>query len=145
MVNDIWTQQWDIYPLDEITITKNYNDFKDLSWERIKNVRDQNLISGVKVTIDGADKWFHTDIYSRTQWLGMVILGANLPANVNWKTMDGSFVVLTPAIVLQVFSAIQIKELTDFTNGETLKAQIYAAADPTLVDINVGWMPIYKG
>ena len=41
--------------------------------------------------------------------MGLVMLGDNIPAGLQWKTMDGSFVVMTPSLAQQVFAAAATK------------------------------------
>ena len=104
-------------------------------WGWVKERRQRVTEGGVLV---GAH-WLHTDLYSRTQWLGMLVAGAGLPAGINWKTMSGDFVTLTPTLVQQVFAAIQAKELAAFAHGEALRSALDAADDPRDVDIDAGW------
>lgn len=148
LIDGTWCQSWtvsDKFPnpddlevyLQQKLITK-----KESIWEAIKYIRDTILQDGVKVSVDGVNKWFHTDVYSRTQWLGLIILGPNIPANIQWKTMDGSFIILTQTIVQQIFSAIQVKELTAFQKAEVLRAEVNAATDLSTVesiDFLTGW------
>jgi hypothetical protein len=113
-------------------------------WERVKQRRQACIEGGAKVTIGTDSKWFHTDLFSRTQWLGLVVLGQSLPVGVQWKCMDNSFVELTPTVVQQVFAAIQTKEQAAFVKAEMLRAAIDAAADPRAVDITAGWPESYQ-
>lgn len=116
----------------------------DALWSEIRQRRQACTEGGVLVNAAGANHWFHSDTYSRTQWLGMVILGASLPAGIRWKTMEDGFVTLTPTIVLQVFAALQTKEASAFAHGEALRAAIEAAADPLSVDVGAGWPAAYN-
>ena len=49
--------------------------------------------------------WFHSDDTSRIQQIALTIMGANMPANIMWKTMSGSFVLMTPTLAGQIFQA----------------------------------------
>jgi hypothetical protein len=63
-------------------------------WEAIKAERDRRTLSGgYPVDVGGEPKWFHSDLLSRSQQIGLVLLGASIPPGLAWKTMDGSFVV----------------------------------------------------
>ena len=70
-------------------------------WEHIKALRDKKLISGFKV----GTKWFHSDNFSRTQMLGLIMMGSRITSGLQWKTMDGSFVEMTPTLAAQVGGA----------------------------------------
>lgn len=85
------------------------------------------------------DKWFHSDTFSRSQQLGLTMLGTNLPPNIDWKTMDKSFVRLTPTLVQQIFVAAVQQDNAIFSHAELLKVALNNASDPETVDINVGW------
>lgn len=109
-------------------------------WELIKAVRDQRTEQGgYKV----GTKWFHSDQKSRSQQLGLVLLGANIPAGLQWKTMDGSFVSMTPALAQQILAACAASDAAIFAVGEAHKAALYAAADPSVYDYSTGWPKIY--
>lgn len=111
----------------------------DALWSEVKERRRRCVLAGALVVIGGADRWFHTDLDSRTQWLAMRGDGDQLEAGIAWKTMDGSFVQLTPAIVTEVYAAIRAKERAAFVRGEQLWAQLNAAPDPLTVPLDVGW------
>lgn len=113
----------------------------DKIWENIKAYRD-------KLTITGGfpvnDKWFHSDTFSRTQQLGLVMMGAGVPA-VQWKTMDGTFVEMTQTLAGQIFTAAATQDQALFTHAEVLHAAVLEAEDPNTVDINAGWPETYQG
>lgn len=102
-----------------------------ISAERDRRKEKQGYVAG--------SKRFHSDSFSRIQQIGLVILGANMPAGIMWKTMDGSFVEMTPTLAQQIFGAAAAFDMSLFAHGESLKAQVAAAADPATVDITVGW------
>lgn len=108
-------------------------------WERIKAERDRRKAAGVKV---GA-KWFHSDEASKIQQIGLVIMGASIPAGLMWKTMDGSFVTMTPAMASQVFAAVVAHEQAVFAAAETHNTAMRAAADPAAYDFSSGWPATY--
>lgn len=102
-------------------------------WNKLKTIRD-NLISngGVKV----GTKWFHSDTHSKLQQLSLVSLGASLPAGIQWKTMDGSFIEMTPTLAQQIFAAQVAQENAIFSTAETKKLDTS--------DINTGWPEVYQ-
>lgn len=103
-------------------------------WIAIKTIRDRKTQQGgYKV----GTNWYHSDTFSRTQQLGLVLLGANLPNGLMWKTMQGTFVEMTQTLAQQVFAAAAAQDSAIFGYAEYLKAH------PNL-DINVGWPETYS-
>lgn len=103
-----------------------------IRWERIKQIRDELTDEGGCFV---AGKWFHTDPKSKQQQQALRMLGASLPADVWWKTMDGSFISLTPEIVADLFAAQVQREMA-----------IFAVAEAKRLDstpINEGWPDRY--
>ena len=94
-------------------------------WEAIKAERDKRIQTGGYLA---AGKWFHSDTFSRTQQMGLVMMGAGIPGGLQWKTMDGSFVTMTQALASQVFSAAAASDAALFARAEQIKAAM--EADP---------------
>lgn len=103
-------------------------------WEKIKANRDEITDNGGCLV---AGKWYHTDPKSKQQQMALTMAGAGLPA-VPWKTMDGTFITLTPAIVGQIFQAQMIREQAIFAHAELLRSTPSA-------DIDAGWPDRYEG
>lgn len=110
-------------------------------WERIKSHRDAAKASGVRV----GDHWYHSDADSRIQQMGLVMMGAALPAGLVWKTLSGAFVVMTPALALQIFQATAARDAVVFGVAEAHRAALAAAPDPTVYDWSTGWPESYVG
>jgi hypothetical protein len=109
-------------------------------WNAIKIERDRRIQSGgYKV---GA-KWFHSDTFSRTQQMGLVMIGASIPADLQWKTMDGSFITMTQALAGNVFAAAAASDQAVFAVAETHRVAMEASADPAAYDYSTGWPKIY--
>lgn len=108
-------------------------------WDAIKAERDRRKAGGVKV---GA-KWFHSDDGSRIQQMGLVMMGASIPANLQWKTMDGTFITMTQTLASQVFQAVAASDQTIFTAAETHRVAMEASTDPASYDYSGGWPKIY--
>lgn len=138
LIEGQWAQQWQVNALSQETAAANLAAARAARWEAIKAERTARMAGGVLVS----GKWFHTDTPSRLQWLALVLLGADVPPK-DWKTMDNSFITLTPTLVQQVFIAMVTKEQPIFTHAETLRAQVYASASPAEVDISAGWPEIF--
>ena len=109
------------------------------AWANIKAERDRRKAGGVKI---GA-KWFHSDDGSRIQQMGLVMMGANLPAGLQWKVMDGSFITMTQTIAAQVFQAVAASDQAVFAAAEAHRVAMEAAADPASYDYSGGWPKIY--
>lgn len=110
-------------------------------WARIKAERDRRKAGGYKV----GTKWYHSDPDSRIQQIGLVMMAANIPAGLRWKTMDGTFVDMTPALAQQVFAAAAASDQAIFTVAETHRAEMEASADPSSYDFSTGWPAVYEG
>lgn len=104
-----------------------------IRWEKIKQKRDTlTSTGGCKV----GDKWYHSDTHSKVQQLALVSAGTNLPAGIQWKTMDGTFVTMTTELAASLFFAQMAQEQAIFAHAESLKADLTA-------DINAGWPETY--
>jgi len=99
---------------------------RDKAWRRVQVERDKRKGMGVKV----GTSWFHSDDTSRIQQLGLVMMGAGIPANLMWKTMGGTFVLMTQQLAGQIFMATAVSDQTIFAVAEQHKAQAYASTDP---------------
>lgn len=109
-------------------------------WLEIKRERDQRKNGGVFVS----GKWFHTDTESRIQWLGLVIMGAAVPP-IEWKTMDGTFITISQALVGAVFQTIAAGDSADFANAEAHRAAMMLSATPETYAYSSGWREVYAG
>jgi len=116
------------------------------AWERIKHERDRRKFAGVKVGTD----WFHCDTDSRGQWERMVnrvntqglvdsagytIGGQPVP----WKTMTGSFVILTAGKIRAVVDAVELQEAMIFGRAEMHRVAMEASSTPESYDFSTGW------
>ena len=106
----------------------------------IKAERDRRKFNGVFVS----GKWIHSDTYSRTQWLGMVLMGASIPA-ISWTTMDGTSITTSQALAGAVFQGTATLDATLFAYAKSLIDAVQASNDPASVDITPGWPATYEG
>lgn len=108
--------------------------------QAIKNERDRRIqMSGYKVGTD----WFHSDLTSRTQQIGLVIMGANIPAGLKWKTMGGALVSMTPTLAQQVFGAAAAQDGAHFAVAEVAIAA--AKANPAFDMKTIVWPAGFVG
>lgn len=111
---------------------------KAAKWEQIKAERDRRKHAGFAV---GPDR-FHSDPDSRIQQLGLVIMGAGIPAGLQWKTLGGSFVTMTPALALSIFQTTAQADAALFAAAEAKRAAVNALTDLAAVeafDPLIGW------
>lgn len=141
-----WEQRWNVIEVfltqaeKDAAIAANLLTKITSKSEFIKAERDKRKSGGVLVS----GKWFHTDSDSRIQQLGLVLMGANVPA-VQWKTMDGSFTAMTPTLAGAIFQAVAGLDMGLFANAETLSIAIKASTTPDSFDVTVGWPAKFVG
>jgi len=111
------------------------------SWAKIKAKRERVKAGGVKV----GDKWFHTDDASRIQHMALNMMGASIPANLQWKTMDGTFVTMTQSLAGQVFQAVAVLDMQAFAKAEEHRVAMEASNDPASYDFDAGWPVSFEG
>lgn len=108
-------------------------------WEAIKAERDRRAAMGVKV---GAH-WFHSDQKSRTQQLGLVLLGQNIPAGLQWKTLTFTgqpvFVEMTPSLALGIVMSTAGSDTAIFAAAELHRMTMEASPAPQDYDFSTGW------
>lgn len=124
-------------------------DAKVSQWAAIKVKRDAVKLGGLKV----GTKWYHTDETSRTQYIGLLRLADAAVAaggvgttvlqysaqDIQWKTMDGTFIKMTVQRANDVFAAVTGLDFAAFAAAETHKAAMEAAADPVAYNFSAGW------
>ena len=142
-----YTGEWAIYDQESYDSLKDRKlaklaGIKGLIWKQIKAIRDTKTQEGGYST---QSKWFHSDTFSRTQQIGLVVMGANIPTGLRWKTMDGTFIDMTQTLANQVFAAAAAQDFALFAYAETLKGQVDSSNNPASIDITAGWPETYQG
>lgn len=112
-------------------------------WDAIKAMRDQRKAGGVKVKVGAANKWFHSDVASRIQQMSLVMMGDGIPADLQWKTMDGSFIAMNQTVAGAVFAAAAASDQAIFAVAEGHRVAMEASADPAAYDYSTGWPAIF--
>lgn len=110
-------------------------------WGQIKAKREALKSGGVRVGVH----WFHSDADSRIQQLGLVIMGANMPAGLRWKTIDNGLVDMTPALAQQIFAATANWDATLFGIAEVHRDAVMESSNPEAYDWSAGWPAGYQG
>lgn len=108
-------------------------------WRLIQAERDRRKSNGVKV----GTNWFHSDDTSRIQQLALVMMGTNMPSNIMWKTLTGSFVLMTPTLASQIFQSIAAADQAIFAHAEQLRVALSADPDPLNFNHLAGWPLTY--
>ena len=134
LVDGQWRQKWLVTDWSQEQIDAYKDSGKLAKWGAIKAERDRRKFNGVLVN----GKWIHSDTFSRTQWMGMVMAGASLPA-IPWSTMDNTEVTTTPTLAGQVFQAVMVQDSTLFAIAKAKKTAMEASANPAAYDHLAEW------
>jgi len=110
------------------------------AWTNIKTERDRRTSTG---GYQAAGYWFNSDTPSRIQIMALVMLGANVPSGLQWKTMDGTFVTMTSTLAQQVFAAASASDQAIFAYAVNLQTQVNNSTNPLQIDIMSGWPKIF--
>lgn len=110
-----------------------------MKWEEIKAERDRRKFNGVKI----GTNWFHSDDTSRIQQIGLLLMGASMPAGIMWKTMTDTFVQMTPTLAQQIFQAVGAQDMEIFAKAEYHRAMMNASPIPSTYDFSAGWPPTF--
>jgi hypothetical protein len=137
--DDLVWQGGDPIPLKSVLDPLCLELAQDRVWRMIQAERDKRKAGGIKV----GSSWFHSDDTSRIQHIGLLLMGANMPANIMWKTMGGTFVNMTPTLAQQIFSTMSISDMTIFGIAEQHRARMLQAPVPAAYDFSTGWPKIF--
>jgi len=107
---------------------------QERAWRRIQVERERRRVGGIRV----GDSWFHSDDSSRIQQIGLVMMGASLPP-LQWKTMGGSFVTMTPVLAGQIFQTTATNDVAIFTRAEQHRFMMLATPNPGVYNFLGGW------
>jgi hypothetical protein len=113
-------------------------EIKQEKWQQIKAKRDFLTMNGGYLI---AGKWFHSDEKSRIQQLGL--LQGPIPSGLYWKTMDGSFQLMTTEIAQAILSAAIAQDKNLYTIAEIHKAAMENSSEPENYDFSSGWPNLF--
>ena len=120
--------------LERLNLEKIYEE----KWEKIKEIRTFKMDDGVFLQSIG--KWFHTDLHSKQQIQSLVTANViGLYKTTAWKTLDNTYVQLTPMLLLQVFGAMLENESRLFDIGKLHYESLYTSNDPVNYDPASQW------
>ena len=138
-----YAQAWEVVALPAEQVAANIATARARTESAIKAERERlSDDGGYSVIVDGVVKWFHSDAKSKTQQLGLVIIGASVPP-VPWKTMDGSFVGMTTALAGKIFQAAVAQDMAIFAAAEAHRLAVQSSTDPAGYDFSSGWPAVY--
>jgi len=109
-------------------------------WKEIMDMRDARRQGGIKI---GAN-WFHSDDTSRIQQIALVVMGAGMPAGIMWKTMQGTFVPMTPTLAGQIFQTIAGSDKYVYAVAENHRQNMILSETPESYDYSTGWPMVYS-
>lgn len=115
-------------------------DLQARKWEQIKAERERRTRTGGYLV---GTNWFHSDPDSRIQQIGLVMMGANIPAGLQWKTLDGSFVTMTQTLAAEVFAAAAASDQAIFARAEEHNAAMLQSETPETYDHLAGWPKVF--
>ena len=128
--------------VDYTTTTDAYiQTLQESVWTKIKAIRDEKISNG-GYEVEG--KWYHSDTVSRSQQTGLYLMGEGVPIGLMWKTMDGSFVEMTPVLAQKIFFAAAGQDSVLFQYAESLRQPVKTSANPEQVDIESGWPATFQ-
>jgi hypothetical protein len=119
---------------------ESLSEAKASQWLEIKKFRDDRLEHG---GFPVGSYWFHSDVYAQANYTDLLMMGANIPANLMWKTMSGAFVLMTQTLAQQILGAKALQKNLTFVKAEQHRAAMEASSDPLNYDYTTGWPPIY--
>ena len=118
-------------------------------WDKIHTKRDDlSFNGGVKVAVAGVDKWFYTTQAARTEYSNLYPVMVDHPDHSvdGWRTMDGSFVTMTKALLAEIQLNGILQASAVFNAGvahETAMMALTTAADVLAYDFSTGWPAVY--
>lgn len=142
------------WQLDPVLVAKLHKDAQNLAWERIKAERDQRVLAGFHV----GTEWVHSDLFSRSQWLGLkdnardaLAAGGTMATALRdsedkpivWKMLDGSFAPVTAQLAFDVVAAVTRSDMAIYTVAEAHNRAMRAVEDPAAYDFTMGWPQTY--
>lgn len=138
---NIVVEQGPPLPAKEILDTAALDIARTEVWKEIQASRDGRRISGVFVQ----GNWYHSDDPSRIQQIALVMMGANMPTNIMWKTMQGTFVQMTPSLAGAIFQSIIGQDTKIFAQAEYHRqTMISTGVWPHDYDFSAGWPQTYE-
>lgn len=146
--NGNWVYAWKLIDMDVDQRNAMKASDQERVWETIKAQRDLRKSGGLKLNVAGQDYWFWTDDVARGQYamLDSMVRRKALADDVkldDWKTMDGTFVPFTVALLHQVIDTGIQNESQLFHTAELHRQAMLLAANPNAYDYSANWGQTY--
>jgi hypothetical protein len=119
---------------------KSINSIIDEKCKDIKSKREKVKYGGVNIS----GNWFHSDIESRIQFVSLKLMGTNIPADLQWKTMSGDFVLMNKLLANSIFEALINLDINTFANSKEHESLCKLSDDPESYDFSSGWSQTYQ-
>lgn len=120
---------------------------REAVWEKLQKHRDwREQNTGTPVMVGGVQKWFHSDDPSKIKQLALVKAADlnQMPADLQWKTMDRSFVLMTNEIAYAVYIEAMMMSTRIFAIAEQHRQGIMASTDPENYDWSTNWPQMFS-
>lgn len=108
--------------------------------DAIDGERDRRMLEGGYLV---GQFWFHSDTKSRTQQVGLDRLGELMPTGLQWKTLSGDFVEMTPDLARQILQAGSLSDQAIFAVARSHEVAMRVSESPANYDFSSGWPPTY--
>lgn len=113
---------------------------RDEAWALIQQERELRMLHG-GYKVNGY--WFHSDLISRSQQMGLLLLGDNIPSDMLWKSMSREKVPLNPILARSIFLAAVASDSAIFDAGEAKMMAAEASSSYETFDYFSGWPQAY--
>lgn len=135
--NGIWKSTNDVEVQKIIDSYDPLPELRQAKWKEIQAERDRRTAMPVKV----GEYYFHSDQASRTQQIGLVLMGANIPPGLMWKTVGGAYVEMTPLLAQQIFQETANKDQSIFAAAELHRNNLEKFTYQQIIDYDymLGW------
>ena len=141
--HDFNEESWE-WELNQERYDAHTKETQNLLWEEIKKKREEILVSGVYV--ESLDKWFHTDSVTQLAYTrAKEYFDIKPDSEIQWKTMDNTFVTLNKEKLNDVVVAIFEKSQEVYKAAEIHKHKIQTSVDLENYNVDAGWVETYKG
>ena len=116
---------------------------RQIIWESIKQYRA--LIEEGGVYVSTADRWFHTDPEAQRKYcmVGLASL-SKIYQPIDWKTMDGSYVKMTPQLFQDLLASLLIISPQIHKVAEQHRVALWKSETPLEYDFTTGWPGTYS-
>lgn len=113
----------------------------DNQWEEIKTLRADKAFEGVYIA--SVDKTFASDTVSRLQYLTLLQLEDETIEQIQWKTVDNSYVPLNRSLLLEINRALIERDNANHLASQAHLNALKQAEKPLEYDFSTGWSAIY--